>query len=117
MKKYLIPMSIVHGGCDDCGLSYKDPAFVETSVPDDVWEIISPSYDHGCGLLCVGCIAKRCAEAGLRDVPVRLITGSICEPEPSEELDRQRQRGATYRHRAKQLAHKLHVMRIERSEG
>lgn len=58
------------GCCYDCGLSYRDPGWIEAVVPDVVWSIINPTYHETAGLLCINCISSRCAEAGLVNVPV-----------------------------------------------
>jgi hypothetical protein len=68
--------------CYDCGFPYTHPAWIEAVVPDDVWERINPTYWQGAGLLCVNCIAVRCEEAGLRDVPVKLTAGPLIISEP-----------------------------------
>lgn len=79
MKRYtdderpLPPLS--HAQCYDCGLRYDSPAWCDVAVPDSVWEIINPTYHPGAGLLCFNCIAARCDEAGLYDVPVRIRSG------------------------------------------
>lgn len=57
-------------GCYDCGLEYDSASWIEAIVPNEIWEIISPTYHKGAGLLCISCIARRCVEAGLNDVPV-----------------------------------------------
>lgn len=58
--------------CFSCGIDYEDPGFVEAVVSDEVWKIIAPNG----GLLCIRCIAQRCADHGLSYVPVDL-TGMI----------------------------------------
>jgi len=63
--------------CHDCGLDYDDPGWIEAIVPDDIWEIITPADCREGGILCITCISRRCAEAGLTDVPVLL-----CGTEP-----------------------------------
>lgn len=57
--------------CYDCGLPYGDERWIETSLPDDVWEQISPTGDEN-GLLCIACISARCKKLGFDDVPVIL---------------------------------------------
>jgi len=61
--------------CYDCGLPYDDPSWIEAIVPDSVWEVINPTYHAGAGLLCINCMAKRCAESGLVNVPIQLTAG------------------------------------------
>lgn len=73
---------LLANGCQDCGLAYDgDLGWIEAIVPDEVWKIITPNpkeYDNWRGgLLCVTCISRRCAEAGLLNVPVLL-----CGTEP-----------------------------------
>ena len=64
--------------CADCGLRYDDPAWVEAIVPDDVWRVITPEQaTPGSGILCVNCIARRCVDARLEKVPVRLTAGPL----------------------------------------
>ena len=65
------------GQCYDCGQLYRSPGWIEVIVPDDVWEIINPTYHEGAGLLCIQCIAYRCVEAGLTEVPVRFTAGVL----------------------------------------
>jgi hypothetical protein len=64
-----------HGQCYDCGLPYDDPGWIDILVPDDVWEIINPTYHEGAGLLCITCIARRCIEARLTTVIATLTSG------------------------------------------
>ena len=60
--------------CEDCGLPYGEPGWIEAIVPDEVWWIITPADPDNKrgGILCITCIARRCEEAGLEDVPVLL---------------------------------------------
>ena len=64
--------------CHDCGLEYGSDGWIEAIIPDEVWWVIAPDpeYKRG-GILCITCIARRCKEAGLEDVPVLL-----CGTEP-----------------------------------
>lgn len=59
--------------CQDCGLAREDPGWIVARVPDDVWQQIRPRS----GLLCINCIARRCAAVGLKDVPVQLEGGPL----------------------------------------
>jgi hypothetical protein len=61
-------------GCYDCGKRYGGPDWIEAVVPHDIWAQISPTRDEG-GLLCINCMARRCVNAGLQDVPVQLTAG------------------------------------------
>lgn len=65
--------------CEDCGIPYGGPEWVETIVPDEVWWIITPAPPDNKrgGILCIACIARRCKEAGLEDVPAFL---SVTKP-------------------------------------
>ena len=64
------------GECYDCGRKYGGMGWVDASVPDEVWELISPVPENPeAGLLCFCCIAKRCAAQGLTSVPVVLDSG------------------------------------------
>lgn len=92
--------NILKARCFDCGFLYEDPAYIETSIPDKVWDIIRPAdADPGCGILCINCISKRLVKHGLKDVPVwfcgieplRAISGSpprktLREWEPGSKL-------------------------------
>lgn len=60
--------------CYDCGLTYGGPGWVETCIPIDDWNAISPTGRHG-GLLCITCIAIRLEQAGRKDVPIILGSG------------------------------------------
>jgi hypothetical protein len=62
-------------GCYDCGIPYGDDAWIEILVPNDVWAVIAPH--DGQGLLCINCIAQRCVEAGLENVPMMVETGPL----------------------------------------
>lgn len=86
MRKYTdAERAVIGAACHDCGLAYTDPGWIEAIVSDHVWEIINPTYHPGAGLLCITCIARRCHEAGLHDVPVLL-----CGVEPLRAvLDRE----------------------------
>ena len=63
--------------CFDCGLPYGGDAWMDALVPNDVWEIINPTYHEGAGILCVSCINLRCIEAGLLYVPVWIGSGAL----------------------------------------
>lgn len=61
-------------GCQDCGLEYGCPEWLEAVVPNDIWAKISPTGDSD-GLLCITCMAMRCAALGMEDVPMMLAAG------------------------------------------
>jgi hypothetical protein len=64
--------------CNDCGLEYGAPGWIEAIVPDDIWKIITPNKKHWRGgILCITCISKRCEEHRLENVPILL-----CGTEP-----------------------------------
>lgn len=65
------------GQCYDCGRAYDDPGWVEAIVPDDIWGKINPSPQTGGGLLCINCIALRCAKLGLDKVPITITAGPL----------------------------------------
>jgi len=68
--------------CYDCGLLYSDnPAWMDAMIPDEAWEAINPTYDEGAGILCITCINRRCHEAGLQNVPVMIMSGSLISKE------------------------------------
>ena len=75
------------GGCYDCGLKYGEPGWIEAIVPDAVWEIINPTYHKDAGLLCITCIARRCMEAGLSNVPVWFCGTEKLEAHPGDPVD------------------------------
>jgi len=71
-------------GCFDCGLPYASDLWIETFVRDAEWRAISPDGE-GNGLLCIACIAKRCAAKGMKKVPVAITAGplmSVTTPRP-----------------------------------
>lgn len=43
--------------CYDCRMKYSE--FPDMIIPDDLWELINPTYHEGAGLLCPTCIANR----------------------------------------------------------
>jgi len=59
--------------CYDCGLPYKDKAFVDIYIPSDIWNKISPKPNGG-GVLCFNCTTRRLNEKGYLNVPVALQT-------------------------------------------
>jgi hypothetical protein len=61
--------------CNDCGLPYDDPAWIEAVVANHIWnEHLSPRGNES-GILCVTCMARRAVKAGLYNVRVRLTAG------------------------------------------
>jgi hypothetical protein len=46
-----------YGRCYDCGAPYN--SFHDMMIPDDMWELISPSTIEGGGLLCPTCMVNR----------------------------------------------------------
>jgi hypothetical protein len=51
------------GCCYDCKMPYHD--FPDMVIDDDLWELISPTYWQGAGLLCPTCMANRLNHLGL----------------------------------------------------
>jgi hypothetical protein len=47
---------------------------MDAVVPNEIWTQISPSGDEG-GLLCITCMAARCEDAGLQNVPLKITSG------------------------------------------
>ncbi len=45
------------GCCYDCRMKYSE--FPDMMIPDELWELINPTYHKGAGLLCPTCIANR----------------------------------------------------------
>lgn len=66
------------GECADCGRKYGGVGWIDAVVPDDVWHKIRPVSDEEyAGILCVGCISRRCAMLGLTKVPVVFASGPL----------------------------------------
>ena len=63
--------------CAGCGLPYGDENWIEAVVADEVWDKISVSPYQGTSILCIQCIARRCAEAELEDVRVIITAGPL----------------------------------------
>lgn len=66
-----------HLSCYDCGLIYAGDHWVEAIIPDDIWEKIenlNKPINMGI-ILCINCIAKRCNDLGLKDVPLKITAG------------------------------------------
>ena len=61
--------------CYDCGLDYGSDTWVDVIVPDDIWELINPTYYRGAGLLCFNCMVRRLQFLGLEDVPMKIASG------------------------------------------
>lgn len=55
--------------CEDCGLPYTSPQWVDAVVSDDVWERLSGRADGG-GLLCLACMDRRAGALGIIITPV-----------------------------------------------
>jgi len=53
------------GVCYDCNIPYE--SFQDLIIPDEIWEIINPTYHEDAGLLCPNCIGKRLREANLKN--------------------------------------------------
>ncbi len=64
-----------YGGCYDCGLKYDSPKWCDVIIPNDIWELINPTYHEGAGLLCFNCIAGRLVELGLENVKIEIKSG------------------------------------------
>ncbi len=56
--------------CYDCRLPYKK--FVDMVIPNDLWELINPSYFWGAGLLCPICAIKRLQKMGIEKVSIKI---------------------------------------------
>lgn len=65
--------------CFDCGLVYGTPGWMDVLIPNDVWEMINPTFheNSGAGILCIHCINRRCQELGLMYVPVWIGSGAL----------------------------------------
>jgi len=64
--------------CYDCGLEYGGISWIETTLPDNIWDLIKPAECHdGGGILCISCIVRRLNKKGLKDIPIWL-----CGTEP-----------------------------------
>ncbi len=61
--------------CLDCGLEYGSDAWCDIVIPDDVWELISPTGHVGSGILCFNCMARRLKFIGLENVPFHIGSG------------------------------------------
>jgi hypothetical protein len=64
--------------CADCRLPYSDDGWCDCVVPDDVWEQINPSKEHG-GVLCLHCMARRIHRLGLDGVPLKVTSGPFSQ--------------------------------------
>lgn len=64
--------------CEDCGVLYASPSWVEAVIPNELWNKISPRGNGG-GILCINCIAARCVARGLSGVPVMLTAGPLSQ--------------------------------------
>lgn len=68
------------GKCFDCLMPYKEfPC--DMVIQNDLWEVISPSYDYGAGLLCPNCICKRIMSLGVTRVLVTVDTSELIKGE------------------------------------
>jgi len=86
INKWGTDLKLGKAECWECGLEYGIEGWVECVLPDDVWEIISPSYEKGCGLLCIGCIVARLEDAGLKNTPVKIYNQWIDVQETSTKF-------------------------------
>ncbi len=72
--------------CYDCGLLYGSDGWIEAIIPDNVWNIISPTKDEG-GILCISCISKKLTEKGLSNIPVWLCGTEPLKAIPGDPMD------------------------------
>lgn len=66
------------GECYDCGLDYGGGAWADVSLPDEIWELISPTEYKGSGILCFNCMVRRLEFLGLEEVPFYVGSGPFC---------------------------------------
>ena len=64
--------------CFDCKLPYEDFS-CDMLIQNFLWDKISPSTNHGCGLLCPDCICKRLMKLGLTCVRVVVDTSELID--------------------------------------
>lgn len=60
--------------CYDCGLLYGGPGWIDTTIPREDWEAISPTGGYG-GILCITCMARKLEEVGREKVPLLIGSG------------------------------------------
>lgn len=77
MKKYK-DTEKPKGKCYDCKEKYGSNRFPDLIIPNDIWDIISPSYHKGAGLLCPNCINARLEEANLNNIKAEFHSGPMC---------------------------------------
>lgn len=73
--------------CHDCGRAYGGIGWMDASLSNEDWAKISPSGDEN-GILCISCMAARCERLGLKDVPIRIVSGPFVSPTESAIFDR-----------------------------
>lgn len=61
--------------CYDCGFRYGGLGWCDVIVPNDVWELINPTYHEGAGILCFNCISTRLDVLGMTNVKVMVVSG------------------------------------------
>lgn len=61
--------------CYDCGLWYSGSAWADIVLPNELWELISPTDRQGGGLLCFNCMNRRLEFLGLEEVPFEIGSG------------------------------------------
>lgn len=66
-----VPKSYPLNSCQGCGLKRDPAAWLDARVPASVWDRIKPTD----GFLCVNCLSRRCVDADLTDVPLRIERG------------------------------------------
>lgn len=59
--------------CEDCGLAYGSPTWVDVVIPDPTWRLIHHE-DHEV-VLCLTCMTGRLVMEGLYNVPVMIMSG------------------------------------------
>ena len=67
--KYSDDNTPIGAACYDCGMWYGEAGWADVIVPDEVWELISPTTREGGGLLCFNCMERRLEFLGLNNVP------------------------------------------------
>lgn len=59
------------GACEDCGMLYNHPGWVDVNIPDEQWSQIAEPGD----ILCLYCMTVRLEHKGLTEVPVMIMSG------------------------------------------
>lgn len=59
--------------CYDCGKPYGEKDWHDVVITNELWELINPTFDRGCGLLCGNCMIHRLVKKGIQEITIKIF--------------------------------------------